>query len=104
MAHLCRKVMGKKMIKLLKFVVSAVVFLLFFLFILVSIVLVSAGLLAMPVSLAVISGIFTNVASDLSPLPMLFTGICCISTGLAIALGIVILFPKQPNMFKRNPG
>ncbi|MCL1789424.1 MAG: hypothetical protein FWG33_03620 [Oscillospiraceae bacterium] len=86
---------------ILKFLISAVVFLLFYIFILVSIALLSAGILAIPVSLAVITGVFTNVASDLSPVPMLFMGISCISAGLALALGIVILFPKQPYLFGR---
>jgi len=82
--------------KFIRFLLLAGVFLLFFAAIILSIFLVSAGLLAIPVALAVISGFFTTVASDLSPPAMLLTGISCISSGLAIALGVIILFPKQP--------
>jgi len=48
--------------------ISAVVFLLFYIAVLASIALISSGLLAIPVAIAVITGLFTNVASDLSPL------------------------------------
>ncbi|MCL1903004.1 MAG: hypothetical protein FWF94_01135 [Oscillospiraceae bacterium] len=82
--------------------ISAVVFLLFYIAVLASIALISSGLLAIPVAIAVITGLFTNVASDLSPLSMLLTGISCISAGLAMALGIIILFPKQPKIWLKR--
>ena len=86
--------------KFIKFIASVIVFLLFFAAIMIAIVLVSLGLLGVPVALAVLSGVFTNVASDLSPLAMLFAGFSCVSAGLAISLAVVILFPKQPYMFR----
>jgi hypothetical protein len=71
------------------------VFLVFFAAIVVSILLISAGILAIPISLGILTGFFTSVASDLVPPAMLFAGISCLSAGLAIAVGVVMLFPKQ---------
>lgn len=76
-------------------------FLLFFAAIILSITLVSMGILAIPTALAAITGVFTNVASDLSPPAMLLAGVFCISAGLALALAVVILFPKQPNLLRK---
>jgi hypothetical protein len=87
--------------KFIRFVLSAIVFMLFFAVILTSIVLLSAGLLAIVVSITVMTGFFTTVASDLSPLAMLLTGVSCIGAGLAAALGVVVLFVKQPYMFTK---
>jgi hypothetical protein len=92
--------------KYIRFLVLSVVFLLFFTAILVSILLISAGLLAVPVSLALISGIGKNVASvasDLSAPAMFLTGISCISAGLAIMLAVVVYFPKQAFIFRKLP-
>jgi len=91
-----------KFISFIKFIIHTIVFLLFYVFILIAIVLISAGVLAIPVSLSAMSGLFSGVVSDLSPPAMLLTGISCISAGLAITLAVVILFPKQVNMFKRR--
>ena len=82
--------------------VSIIVFLLLFAAILLAIVLVAAGLLAIPLSLCAMSGFFANVTSDLSPPAMLLCGISCVSAGLALALAVIILFPKQPYMFKKE--
>jgi hypothetical protein len=82
----------------MRIILSVLVFLLFYAAIISSIVLVSAGILAIPVALAAISGVFTNIASDLSPPAMLLAGISCISAGLALALAVVMFFPKQPNI------
>jgi hypothetical protein len=90
--------------RFIRFVLLSLVFLMFFVGIIVAILLLSAGLLAIPVSLAVMSGLFTRIitiASDLSPLAMFLTGVSCISAGLALSLLIVYLFPKQQDWFKR---
>jgi hypothetical protein len=90
--------------RLIRFVrpfVSVAVFLAFLAAIAVSILMVSAGILAIPISVGIITGLFTSVASDLSPPAMFFAGVFCLSGGLAIAVAIVILFPKQPNILRR---
>ena len=87
--------------RVLQFVVATVMFLVFFAFILATIVLLSSGLLAIFVSLLAVTGVFTNVASDLAPTAMLLAGICFLSTGLLLTLAIVILFPKQPAVLRR---
>jgi hypothetical protein len=90
--------------KFIRFALSSIVFLLFFIASLVAIVLVSAGLLAVPMSFAAFTGIGSNVAkivSDLSPPAMFFAGISCLSAGLALALLIIVNFPKQTYWFKK---
>jgi len=88
--------------KFIKFLIHTIVFLLFYVFILIAILLISAGVLAIPVALSAMSGLFSGVVSDLYPPAMLLTGISCISAGLALTLAIIILFPKQAKMFKRR--
>jgi len=68
--------------------------------ILTAIVLVSAGLLAIPLSLIVMSGIFTQVASDLSPPVMLLAGVSCLSAGLAMTLAVFVMFEKQTELLR----
>jgi hypothetical protein len=85
--------------RFIKFILSSILFLLVFAAVILSVVLVSAGLLAIPASLAVITGIFTNVISDLSPVAMLFAGISCISAGLSVALAVAILVDKRYGLF-----
>jgi hypothetical protein len=87
--------------KFIRFSVQTIVFLLFYVAILLMIVLLSTGILALPIAISVMSGFFTSVASDLAPQAILFAGISCLSAGLALALSIVMLFPKQPFIFKR---
>lgn len=89
---------------LFRFFISSCVFFIFFAMILVCVILLSTGLLAFPLALAVMTGIFTSVASDLSPPSMLLAGISCLSAGLALTLAVIILFPKQTKMFKKNRG
>ncbi|MCL1865992.1 MAG: hypothetical protein FWF82_01120 [Oscillospiraceae bacterium] len=84
---------------------SCGVFVLFFLAVLTAVGLVSAGLLAIPVSIVAMSGRFTNIArivSDLSPAAMFFAGVSALSAGLALSLAILHLFPKQPGWFTRG--
>ncbi|MDR0222800.1 MAG: hypothetical protein LBI38_04600 [Oscillospiraceae bacterium] len=83
--------------------VLSAAFLLLFAMTSAAVVLVSAGLLAIPVALAVMTGVFTSVASDLSPPSMLLAGISCLSAGLALALAVIVLFPKQTKIFKKKP-
>jgi hypothetical protein len=84
---------------IVRFVVMSLIFLIFYAAALVSIVLISTGILAIPISVGVMTGFFTGVASDLSPPAMLFSGIACLSGGVALGLGIVVLFPKQTRLF-----
>ena len=57
-------------------------------------VLVSAGLLSVFVSLGCIINLLDNVASDLSPPAMLFTGFFCVFSALALFCALYILCPK----------
>jgi hypothetical protein len=69
-----------------------------------AVLLISAGLIALPASVLSMLGLFEKIAkivSDLSPPAMFLTGISCISAGLAIMLAVVILFPKQPYLFRK---
>jgi len=63
------------------------------------IILVSAGLLAIFVGLGSIIGILRNVASDLSPPAMVFTGFFGIFSALSIATALYILCPKAVRRF-----
>lgn len=84
-----------------RLLLSVILFALFFAVIVLTVILLSLGILAFPVALAAITGIFTNVASDLSPPAMFLAGIFCVSTGLLLALLTIILFPKQPFIIKK---
>jgi len=89
--------------RFIRFLLLVIVFFLFFTAVLASVLLVSAGLLAVPMSIVVILGIGSNIAkvvSDLTPLAMFFAGISCICAGLALALAVVVYFPKQVNWFR----
>ncbi|MCL2754443.1 MAG: hypothetical protein FWD35_01840 [Oscillospiraceae bacterium] len=86
--------------QLLHLIISAIIFLLFYAVTLGAVVLISTGILAIPISVGVMSGFFTSVASDLSPPAMFFAGISCLSGGVALGIGIVVLFPKQSRVFK----
>jgi len=87
------KIIGKTLI-------SLIVFLLLFIMFLASVALISLGLLAVPLSLAVMTGFFTAVASDISPVSMFFAGVSGLSGGAALCAGAVKLFPKQARLFK----
>jgi hypothetical protein len=87
--------------KYIRIAVLVAVFLGLYAAMIVSIVLISTGVLAIPIALGVLTGFFTNVTSDLSPPAMLFAGVACISGGIALALGIALLFPKQPNILRK---
>jgi len=63
------------------------------------VVLISGGLLAVFVALGSIIGILRNVASDLSPPAMLFTGFFGIFSALSIATALYILCPKAIKRF-----
>jgi hypothetical protein len=89
--------------KYIRILLSWIVFLLFFTASLLAILLTSAGLLALPMSVVYGAGIGSNVArvvSDLSPVSMFFAGISCLSAGLALTLAIVVYFPKQIEWFR----
>lgn len=85
-----------------KAVVSVIVFLSLFAVILAAVALVSFGLLAVPLSLLVMTGLFTSVASDVSTASVFLAGVSCLSGGFALGLTAVKLFPKQVRLFKRN--
>lgn len=76
------------------------VFLLLFLMTVAVIALVSLGLTAIALTLMVMTGLFTSVASELPPLSALFAGISCLSGGAALGLAVITLFPKQAGLFK----
>jgi len=85
-----------------KFIALSLIFLLFYVAALISVVLISTGILAIPISLGVMTGFFTSVASDLSPPAMFFAGIASLSGGVALGLAIVVLFPKQSKLFREK--
>jgi len=85
----------------IKAAVHVTVFFALFAVILLSIALVSFGLLAVPLSLLVMSGVFTSVASDVSTVSVLLAGISCISGGGALGLAAIKLFPMQARLFKK---
>jgi len=64
-----------------------------------AVVLISAGLLTVVVSLGCIIGLLGTVASDLSPPAMLFTGLFCVFSSLSLALALYILCPKAAKRF-----
>jgi len=82
--------------ELLRIITLIIVFAISFVACLLAVLLISSGILAIPISVGVMTGFFTSVASDLSPPAMLFAGIFCLATGGILALAIVYLFPKQP--------
>ncbi|MCL1831582.1 MAG: hypothetical protein FWG45_01570 [Oscillospiraceae bacterium] len=84
-----------------RLIVLIIVFVLFLAAISASIIMISAGILAIPLSIGVMSGFFTSVASDISPPAMLFAGIACLSGGLALGVVIIMLFPKQPFILRK---
>jgi len=86
----------------IKAVISVIVFLSLFIMLLLSVALISLGILAVPLSLMVMTGLFTSVASELPPPSALFAGIACLCGGAALCLAVIVLFPKQAVMFKRN--
>ena len=64
-----------------------------------AVVLLSAGLLSVFVSLGSIILPVKNVASDLSPPAMLFTGFFCIFAASSLGLSLYILCPKAARRF-----
>jgi len=82
--------------------VLTVIFLLLFIMTVASVALLSLGLTAIALSLMVMTGLFTNVASELPPLSAFFAGISCLSGGAAMSLAVITLFPKQAGLFKRR--
>jgi hypothetical protein len=90
--------------KIFRFAVDIIVFLLLYAAILAGILLLSAGILAIGVGVTVLGGLFTAVASDLSPPALILAGISCISAGLAVSLGVIIAFPACLTLRrKENP-
>jgi len=69
-----------------------------------AVVLASAGLLVVFVSLGVITGLLGTVASDLSPPAMLFTGLFCVFSALSLSLVLYILCPKVARKLKLSVG
>ena len=62
-------------------------------------ILVSAGLLAVFVGLGSIVGLLRNVASDLSPPAMVFTGFFGVFSALSLATALYILCPIAVRRF-----
>jgi len=87
---------------IVKPIVLTAVFLLLFAAVMASVALISLGIFAVPLSLLVMTGLFTAVASDLSPMSVFFAGISCLSGGAALCLAAVILFPLQTQIFKSD--
>jgi len=87
---------------IIKAAVNTTAFLALFALILAAVALVSFGLFAVPLSLLVIGGIFTSVASDVSMVSVLLAGISCLSGGCALGLTVIKLFPKQTRLLKRK--
>lgn len=78
----------------------AVVYLLLCTAALCAVVLFSLGLLSAAVSLGSIFG-FITVATDLSPPAMLFAGVSCIFSSLALSAALYIVMPKAASLFHR---
>jgi len=87
---------------IVKPIVLTAVFLLLFAAVMASVALVSLGIFAVPLSLLVMTGLFTAVASDLPPVSVFFAGISCLSGGAALCLAVIILFPLQTQIFKSD--
>jgi hypothetical protein len=69
-----------------------------------TVILVSAGLLTVFVSLGVIIGLLGTVASDLSPPAMLFTGLFCVFSAISLSLVIYIYCPKVTVKYINSAG
>lgn len=68
--------------------------------ILCAIALFSLGLLSAAVSIGSLFG-FITVATDLSPPAMLFAGVSCVFSSLAISAALYIVMPKTMRLFYR---
>jgi hypothetical protein len=66
---------------------------------LVALALAAAGLLSVFAALGSITGILRNIASDLSPPAMLFTGLFGVFSALSLTFALYILCPKAVRHF-----
>jgi len=61
--------------------------------------LAALGVLSVLVSLGCITGLLRNVATDIAPPAMLFTGLFCLSAAASLFMGLAIICPKAVRRF-----